>query len=254
MPVAEIIAIAIQKGGVAKTTTALNLVAGLVLLGHSCLLVDLDPQANATEAMPLENYEQLRNHNVYHLLSEEQTLNDVTTVINEKIAVVPSNIRLASLEPSLSGATDAYRLKDALEGQPYDFVIIDCPPSLGPLTTNALLAADHVLLPLKPSTFGLSAVADFMDTFSLVKKRLNKDLNFLGIVLTLYDPRTNITKDVETIIKEDFGTLLFNTKIHVNVKLDEATGAKQSIFKFAPDSKGAKDYLELVKEVVKRVS
>ena len=166
--------------------------------------------------------------------------------------VVPSHIRLAKLEPALSGALDSYRLKEALDGAAYDFIVLDCPPSLGSLTLNALVAATHVVVPVKPSTYGISAVADFMETLEAVQRRLNPELQLLGILLTLYDARTTMAKDVTDYLQETYGDKLLPTHIGVNIRLDEAASAQQSIFRFDPSSHGAHDYMAFVEEVLHR--
>ena len=248
----RVVAVANQKGGVAKTTTAVNLAAGLVGKGKTTLLIDLDPQANATETMPLD-VTGFHKSGVYELLSRERSVAEVARPLDGRLSVIPSHIKLARLEPSLVGPVDAYRLKDALTGVHYDYVVIDCPPSLGPLTTNALIAATDVIVPVKPAFFGLSAVNDFMETISQIRARLNEGLNVLGILVTLYDARTSIAQDVVEALTDGYGDLLFSTRIAMNVRLDEAASAQQSIYKYAPNSSGAQNYNAFVEEVLSRV-
>lgn len=248
------IAVANQKGGVAKTTTAVNLAAGLAgrAEGTRVLLVDLDPQANATQSLPVDLGE-AEDNSVYQVLEKERSLVDVVQAVSPGLDVAPSNIGLARLEPSLSAALAAYRLQEALEQVAYDFVVIDCPPSLGGLTTNALVAATDVLVPVKPSTYGLSAVRDFMETFGVVQQRMNARLRLLGVVITMLDSRTTLSKDAIAYLEEAFEDALFRTRIRMNIRLDEAVSARQPIFEFSPGSSGAEDYGALLEEVVARV-
>ena len=248
----NVIAIANQKGGVAKTTTAVNLAAGLADRGHRTLLIDLDPQANATETMPI-TVAGLEQASIHDLLTTGRTFNEVVRSINPDLDFIPSHIKLARLEPSLVGPVDAYKLKDAITGLAYSYVIIDCPPSLGSLTTNALIAATDVIVPVRPAFFGLSAVADFMETIGQIQARLNNGLNVLGILVTLFDARTSIAQDVIEALQEDYGDLMFETRIAVNVRLDEAASAQQSIFSYDPRSSGAHNYAAFVEEVINRV-
>ena len=253
----HVLAVANQKGGVAKTTTAINLAAGLVAHGHRVLLLDLDPQANSTESLDVDEESQ-QNPNafgIFELLEQTQPVQAVIRSIADGLDLIPSHIRVARLEPALSGALDIYRLQEALSpvAADYDFVVIDCPPSLGALTTNALVAASSVVVPVRPSPYGLSAVADFVATLNVVRRRLNTDLRLLGILLTLFDVRTAMARDVTDVLVADYGDAVFETRIRMNVKLEEAASAKRSIFDFAPSSSGAADYGAFVKEVLDRV-
>lgn len=250
----QILAIANQKGGVAKTTTAVNLVAGLAREGHRTLLIDLDPQANATESLPVD-LEDVQPKSVYELLEHTASLADARRTVYPGLDLVPSHIRVARLEPALSGSLDAYRLQEALSpaASEYDFVVIDCPPSLGSLTTNALVAATGIIVPVRPATYGLSAINDFMATLQLVQHRLNPDLALIGILLTLFDARTTLAREAADVLAEDHGEALFQSRIRMNVRLDEAASAQQSIYDFAPSSSGAEDYEAFVREVLQRV-
>lgn len=250
----RVIAVANQKGGVAKTTTALNVAAGLASRGDRgrVLLIDLDPQANATMSLPID-LDVAEERNVCQVLDRSLRLGDVVQSAAPRLDVVPSHIALASLEPSLSAALAAYRLQEALETVEYDFVVLDCPPSLGGLTTNALVAATHVIVPVKPSTYGLSGVGDFMNTFKLVQKRMNARLTLLGVAITMLDSRTTLSKDVISYLEGIFGDKLFKARIRMNVRLDEAVSAQESIFEFSPSSTGAEDYGALLDEVMARV-
>ena len=245
----RIIAVANQKGGVAKTTTAINLASGFAQGGARTLLVDLDAQANATQSLPQPDREM---QTVYEVFQQGLAVSDAVYPVGHRFDLLASHIKLAKLEPALQGALDAYRLREAFEGLSYDYVLIDCPPALGALTTNALVAATHVLVPVTASYYGLSAVADFMETFAQIRKALNTRLELLGIVLTIYDARQKITADVAGLLRERYGDRMFEAVIQKNVRLDEAASARQSIFTFDPSSRGAENYRQLLREVSSR--
>lgn len=246
------LAVTNQKGGVAKTTTAVNLADGLVKKGKRTLLIDLDSQANATENFPVE-VSDLHTNGIYEVLTQQKRMHEVIRTVPSGLDLVTSHIKLAKLEPTLASALDAYKLKESMIGLNYDYVIFDCPPSLGALTQNALLAAQYVVVPVKPSYYGLGAVEDFIETFEQTKRRLNQDLEVLGILVTIYDGRTKLARDVMEELKGRYGELLFSTIIQNNVRLDEATSAQQSIFDYDPKSSGAENYASFVEEVMTRV-
>lgn len=235
----------------AKTTTAINLASGLALGRTNTLLIDLDPQANATQSLPQPEQ---TTATIFDVFNGDLTLTDAAYPIREMLDIVASHIKLAKLEPQLQGAVDAYRLREALEGLPYDYVIIDCPPSLGALTTNALVAATHVLVPVTASYYGLNAVADFMETFGQVRKIVNTRLTLLGIVVTIYDGRLTMAKDVLAVLREEYGQAVFETVIQKTVRLDEAASGRASIFDYDPTSRGAENYRQLLEEVLKRAN
>lgn len=247
----RVIAVANQKGGVAKTTTAINLAFGLARRNMKTLLVDLDPQANATQSLPVPDALGLT---VSDVLDQKVRIEEAIYQVDSNFDALTSHIKLARLEPQLAGAVDAYRLRETLDGLPYDYVIVDCPPSLGALTTNALVAATHVLVPVTASYYGLNAVADFMETFNQIRKVVNSRLELLGIVVTIYDGRLTIAKDVEALLRTTYGERVLGAVIRKNVRLDEAASDRSSIFSFAPGSQGAKDYTELLEEVMERAS
>jgi len=250
-----IIAIANQKGGVGKTTTALNVSAALAFMGKNTLLVDTDPQANSTLSFVEDPYKYERT--LYDVLCNSNgNLKEIivkSTIPGLDIAL--SRISMAKLEPALLGQIDGhYRMKDALVKlkNKYDFIIIDTAPTLGLITLNSLVAADAVLIPIQSSYLCLEGTDDLLETIEKVKKVANKKLIIIGVLITLHDKRTNISKDVVERIKSVFGKKVFSTVISKSVKLEESPAYKESIFTFAPNSVGAKQYKEVVEEILER--
>jgi len=249
----NIYAIANQKGGVGKTTTAVNLAACIAEAGYDSLLVDIDPQCNATVGLGLRKRGQT---SVYDLLSGEAKLDEIVKPSAiEHLWVVPASPDLAGANvelPRLPGSE--VRLKDALSGvrDRFAFTLLDCPPSLGPLTVNALVAADKVLVPVQAEYFALEGLAGLLDTLALVQRELNPRLTIAGMVLTMFDARTRLAQDVENEIRTHFPDLVFNTVIPRNVRISEAPGFGKPVIHHDPHSSGAGAYFELAKEVAAR--
>jgi chromosome partitioning protein len=249
-----IVAIANQKGGVGKTTTAINLAAGLALRGKPTLLIDLDPQGNSS--MSFLDITQM-GRSVYDALAEQAVpMSDViqrTGLTN--LSLAPARIALAKLESKLVGEIDShYRLKDRLEPVLGHFrhIVIDCPPTLGLLTVNALVAATHLLIPIQSSYFALEGTDDLLETIEKVRARPNPNLRILGVLITMHDKRTALARDIRGQIQKVFGGKVFKTVITKSVRLEESPAYKESIFTFAPDSTGATEYYSLCEEVIDR--
>ena len=249
-----VLAIANQKGGVGKTTTAINLSAALAMRGRSVLLVDLDPQANSS--MSYLDVRSLQK-SMFDVFTGQATLADIIHPSPvPRLDVAPARIGLAKLEGQLVGELDAhYRLKDRLLSikDRYEFVVIDTPPALGLITVNALVAATHLLIPVQSSYFALEGTDDLLETVDRIRARPNPELKLLGAVITLHDKRTTLARDVHKAVTEVFGGRVFETTISKSIRLEESPAHRESIFTFAPQSSGAYEYYRLCEEVIERV-
>ena len=249
-----ILAIANQKGGVGKTTTAINLAAAIANKGHKTLLLDLDPQSNST--LSFLNAEQIEK-SVYDAMVDG--LGNFTDIIRStpvrNLNVAPARISLAKLESKLMGEIDShFRLKDKMAPliSEYPYIVIDTPPTLGLITVSALVAATHVLVPIQSSYFALEGTDDLLETIQKVKTRANPTLQLLGILVTLHDRRTTLGHDIVQQIERTFGEKVFRTMISKSVRLEESPAYRESIFTYAPKSTGALEYEQLSREVLHR--
>jgi chromosome partitioning protein len=250
-----IITVANQKGGVGKTTTAINLSASLANRGKRTLLIDLDPQANSTIAF--FNSGEIAT-SMFDVLGDQRVqMSAVVKGTKDPLLFLgPGRLALAKLEQVLAGQFDApFKLKDALAPiqKDYDYIVLDTPPSLGILTVNALVASTHLLVPIQAAYFAIEGTDDLLETYERIRARPNPALKMLGVVITLFDKRTNISRDTHEQIRTVFGEMLFKTKISKNVRLEESPAYKETILTFAPKSPGALEYKKLAGEVINRV-
>ncbi|MDO5424288.1 MAG: AAA family ATPase [Eubacteriales bacterium] len=248
------IVIANQKGGVGKTTTAINLSASLAEQNQKVLVIDIDPQGNTTSGFGIEKDEQ--ENTAYELLiGESDILDCIVTTEFDDLAIIPSNINLAAAEIELVGVAEKeYILKNALDTirDQYDFILIDCPPSLNMLTINAMCAADTVLVPIQCEYYALEGLTQLIHTINLVKERLNPDLEIEGVVFTMYDARTNLSLQVVENVKNNLNQEIYKTIIPRNVRLAEAPSHGMPINKYDSKSTGAESYRMLAEEVIHR--
>ncbi len=245
----KVISITNQKGGVGKTTTAINLGASLAVYGKRVLIIDMDPQANATSGLNVE-----KDICIYHALIGKKSLKSIITPTGtDNLFIAPSNISLIGAEVELIEHKNKERiLKELLKDvDGFDYVLIDCPPSLGLLTINALVASNSVLVPVQCEYFAMEGLAQLLHTINLVKKTFNPGLKIEGILLTMHDKRNNLSKQVEMELKRHFSKYVFKTLIPRNVRLSEAPSFGKSILAYDIKSKGSKSYLSLAKEVLK---
>lgn len=247
----RIIALVNQKGGVGKTTSVINTGAGLRKLGKNVLLIDLDPQSHLTYSLGIETHKLERA--IYDLLLGKVTIEEIV-IDRDRLKIIPSTLDLSSAEIELSTQPGReFLLKEALnKTQGFDYILIDCPPSLGILTLNALTTAQEVFIPLQTEFLALQGLSKLLETIEVVKKRLNSNLEITGIIATRFDRRKNLNREVVEKIKEYFGNKMFKTLIRDNISLAEAPSFGKTIFEYKPRSYGAEDYLNLSKEIIKR--
>ena len=251
----KVISIANQKGGVGKTTTAVNLSTILAKKGKKVLMIDTDPQGNATSGLGISKDV---NFSVYDvIINDVEIENTVQTTMVKNLDVCPSNINLAGAEVELvSMMSREYRLKEKIDNQKdkYDYIIIDCPPSLGLITLNAFTASDSVLIPIQCEYYALEGLGQLINTIDLVKKHLNKELEVEGALLTMFDIRTNLSNQVVREVNKYFENKVYKTVIPRNVRLSEAPSYGMPITVYDPRSKGARSYEKFVKELLKNNS
>lgn len=250
----KIISIANQKGGVGKTTTAINLSAGLAREGKRVLLVDADPQANASSGLGIDIRE--LDNTIYEcLINDIDPKNAIIETGEKGLHLIPSHIDLVGAEIEMRDLEKReYRMKRILEAvkSEYDYIIIDCSPSLGLITVNSLTASDSVIIPVQCEFFALEGIAKLLNTIKIIKSNLNPSLQIEGFLLTMYDHRLRLSNQVYEEVKRHFGELVFNTVITRNVRLSEAPSHGLSVMDYDPTSKGAKCYSSLAKELIKR--
>ncbi|MFN2363791.1 MAG: ParA family protein [Halarsenatibacteraceae bacterium] len=249
---AKKLAIVNQKGGVGKSTTAINLGAALAEEGQRVLIVDIDPQGNASSGLGIDKTEV--EYSIYDLLLEGVDFSEVIISVTESnLDIIPANIDLAGAEIELvSQISRESRLNKALQGDTdrYDYILIDCPPSLGLLTLNALTAADGVIVPIQCEYYALEGLGQLLETIKLVQNNLNSRLELEGVLLTMYDSRTNLSDQVADEVKKHFSDEIYQTVIPRNVRLSEAPSFGQSIISYDNRSSGAKAYRKLAREVL----
>jgi chromosome partitioning protein len=247
----NIITVLNQKGGVGKTTTTINLGAYLAKAGHRVLIADLDPQGNTTSGLGLDKNS--LSSTLYDVLFSRAETTSATQKLSDKLFILPANANLAGAEVELVGLPNReIQLRRVLDGLDYDFVLIDCPPSLGLLTINALAAANSVLIPVQAEYYALEGLSQLLNVIQQVRSALNPGLDILGVLITLFDSRNSLSEQVKKELQNYFGAKLFNTIVPRNVRLAEAPSFGRTIIEHDKWSKGARAYKSLAKEVEKR--
>lgn len=247
----SVISIANHKGGVGKTTTTVNLAAGLAHAGYKVLMVDLDPQANATTSLGLPKQER----SIYQVLMFQDDMQKSIKQLTETIDILPSSIHLAGFEKNNEVGKE-FIFQESLDSvkSQYDYILIDCPPSLGALTVSSLTASDYVVIPLQPEFLALQGMTEFIKILRTVKTRMNRNLELLGILITQYDKRKVLHQDIMQHAADKYGEMMFESKIRGNIALAEAQSMGKHIFDYDMNSHGAKDYAKLTEEIVRRTS
>lgn len=248
-----IIAIVNQKGGVGKTTTTTNLATALAACKHKVLVIDLDPQGNSSTGLGISH--ELRKTTIYEVLHCANPLESINTTSIPNLSIITSNVNLSAAEVELVNAEDReFVLKQIIEtiSQEYDHIIIDCPPSLGLLTINALSAADQVLIPMQCEFYALEGLSNLLKTIEIVQKRLNTNLRILGILLTMYDKRNKLTEDIEMDVRDCMKHLVFDTVIPRNVRISEAPSHGKPVMLYDHKCSGSIAYMHLAKEILER--
>lgn len=244
-----------QKGGAGKTTTALNVGAALTKKGYRVLLIDLDPQGNLTTAAGLEPQTVAELPTVYEVLKGDVDVNDAIRATTAGYDVLPTDIRQSGAEVELSAAGGRdFILREAIDGikAEYDYILLDCPPALSVITLMALTACNEFIIPVQAQYYALQGTAQLIKTYEMIKRRTNHDLTLCGVVVTLYDARKNLDRDVLESVRDAFGEKVFATQIRNNISLAEAPAFGQDIYAYKPDSVGAADYTALTNEIISR--
>lgn len=245
-----ILAISHIKGGVGKTTAAINIATCLARTGYKTLLIDMDPQSSASEVfLDLDQ----SHKTLYHVLYEDLPISEAIQPISKNLDLAPSSIDLSMLENRLRERVDGYHaLQMALEDHPYECIVIDTPPSIGVLTSNALIAASHLVIPVQVSYFALKGIENIMQTYHTIRQRANPSLSLLGVLITMIDDRLTFAKDIKADVIDLFGEKVFETVIHRTVRLEESPAYRKNIFEHAPRSRGSEEFNRLTQEIIDR--
>lgn len=238
------------KGGVGKTTGAINVATCLARFGYKTLLLDMDPQSSASEVF-LDMTQSEKT--LYDVLYEDTPISEVIRPVSENLDLAPSSIDMAMLENRLRERVDGYHtLQVALEGHPYECIVIDTPPSIGVLTSNALIAANYLIIPVQAGYFALKGIENIMQTYHTIRQRANPNLTLLGVLITMIDERLTFAKDIRADVADLFGDTMFRTMIHRTVRLEESPAYGKNIFDHAPRSRGSEEFTKLTQEIIDR--